>query len=1059
MKKITAFLCLFASITSLTLFADEIIAHWDFSKGSLNTVDGKIQATARGTCKIAEDASGRFLLVESYDKEKPSGIITQQVYPVLSPVGAFRIEFKFRLRESTTANIHRNLWDNQYVNYKAESPQYNHGFQLLLIQNKEPQSYTVQTSIGDGKESRFFRSKPITLDNEKIYSLDFTFNGLHTGIFRLDGEIIGESRQKNIQMSPAVLPTVIGDRFGSSYNRLDGDIFEVKLLSVPTPDFSFEAVLQGRRAFHRSEKNAKIIVHLNNASKDELTELKTLVTSQASSFSSTIARIPGSSQESLTIPVETRLNVGKYPCTLHIAYTKNGEVYQRDLEFDILIGPVRHDFMPVLIWGFNNDYNYFRDLGFTHGIHDFHTTYSKFSEKEAIAAQVKLKTQLLDEWLLAGFYSCDYIFSVHDKKLSEQYPRLGSDGKPLSIKNPDASNPELVQKMTEISERTGNAFGQHPAFDCALLNSEVRDNTAPTFSEAAKKDYEKYSGKNIPDKVTSKFGPNYKGIADFPLSRIIPEDDDYLSYYTWFWKNGDGWNPLHSAMHHAIKKGTNKSFFTFFDPAVRVPPLWGSGGDADVISHWTYAYPEPLSVGVNTCELQAMARGRAGQRVMNMTQIICYRSVTAPIGQKVENEPLWVKDYPKAPFITLAPDLMREAVWTQLSRQTEGIMFHGYNSLIFNPKTSVQRDKGYQCTNPETKDVLKEMLVNVVKPLGATLKRLRDPASEVAVLESFASYVYTGRATWGWTGWQFYANIMLNWANLRPSVLYEEEVLRDGFGQLKVLFLPECEVLSAKVFEKLKEFQKQGGILIGDQYLVPGITPDIFVQSYQKTKDPVKDKKQLQELALDIRAQLQGHFSPYTTADNPDLVTWVRKGGKADYLFVINDKRTFGDYYGQYGLVMEKGMPNAGNVSIKRQVAAVYDLVKNQEVAFSCNGKTTDIPVEFSSNGGQLFLLTDTPIAKLKLELPAGAESGKEMKIAITVNGKYGRSVEAIIPIAIELRDSSGNLSDDSHFAAAENGVYTFTTTPPLNAPKGTWTVTVKELASGKTLSKKFIVR
>ena len=61
-------------------------------------------------------------------------------------------------------------------------------------------------------------------------------------------------------------------------------------------------------------------------------------------------------------------------------------------------------------------------------------------------------------------------------------------------------------------------------------------------------------------------------------------------------------------------------WWTFFDPAVRVPSLWGSGGGVDVISQWTSS--QPIKIGQATDELFAMAAGRPGQRVMKMTQVI-----------------------------------------------------------------------------------------------------------------------------------------------------------------------------------------------------------------------------------------------------------------------------------------------------------------------------------------------------------------------------------------------------------------------------------------------------
>ena len=30
------------------------------------------------------------------------------------------------------------------------------------------------------------------------------------------------------------------------------------------------------------------------------------------------------------------------------------------------------------------------------------------------------------------------------------------------------------------------------------------------------------------------------------VERVVPDDHPLLVYYRWFWRDGDGWNPLHS---------------------------------------------------------------------------------------------------------------------------------------------------------------------------------------------------------------------------------------------------------------------------------------------------------------------------------------------------------------------------------------------------------------------------------------------------------------------------------------------------------------------------------
>ena len=66
-------------------------------------------------------------------------------------------------------------------------------------------------------------------------------------------------------------------------------------------------------------------------------------------------------------------------------------------------------------------------------------------------------------------------------------------------------------------------------------------------------------------------------------------------------------------------------------------------------------------------------------------------------------------------------------------------------------------------------------------------------------------------------------------ANLAPVTLYDESILNDGLKNIKVLFMPHCDVLIASVAGEIRKFQARGGIVVADQHLASGITPDIVI--------------------------------------------------------------------------------------------------------------------------------------------------------------------------------------------------------------------------------------
>ena len=55
------------------------------------------------------------------------------------------------------------------------------------------------------------------------------------------------------------------------------------------------------------------------------------------------------------------------------------------------------------------------------------------------------------------------------------------------------------------------------------------------------------------------------------LRASFPTTIRCYAYYRWYWKDGDGWNGLNTAVHRGLQiTGTHPGFWTFHDPAVRV---------------------------------------------------------------------------------------------------------------------------------------------------------------------------------------------------------------------------------------------------------------------------------------------------------------------------------------------------------------------------------------------------------------------------------------------------------------------------------------------------------
>jgi hypothetical protein len=596
------------------------------------------------------------------------------------------------------------------------------------------------------------------------------------------------------------------------------------------------------------------------------------------------------------------------------------------------------------------------------------------------------------------------------------------------------------------------AYGGFPAFDSALLHTEVRDAASPCFHDHDRAALRAATGlADVPGPVAGKEGVTWKSLPGFPASRVVPDDDPLLAYYRWYWKEGDGWPGLNTALAEGLRTMGREDFWTFTDPAVRVASTYGSGGDVDVLSQWTYSYPDPIRIGTATDELLAMAAGaRRPQRVMKMTQVIWYRSQTAPLTEasrrRGESRGPWEDSEPDAAFLTIAPMHLREAFWTKISRPIHGIMYHGFESLVPTGSTGA-----YRHTHPETWRELARLVREVVRPLGPTLVQVPGAPGDVLFLESFASEVFARRGTYGWGGsWAGDAYLVLQWAGLQPEVVFDETVVARGLAGAKILVLADCDVLCEGVVARILEFRKAGGIVVGDERLCPAISPDVLLPSFDRKGKAQSDKAALLERAKQLRADLAGRYTPKAESSDPEVVVRTRQAGASDYVFAVNDRREPGDYVGQYGLVMERGLPSRATVVIARKGGHVHDLVRGREVPARNAGGRIEFDIALDPGDGRVFLVTARPIDAVRLAGPEAARAGASADFEVAVVDPDGAPIDAVVPVRLSVSDPDGRPAEVSGFYGAAGGRLRVRLDLATNDARGVWTVRATELASGR---------
>jgi hypothetical protein len=228
-----------------------------------------------------------------------------------------------------------------------------------------------------------------------------------------------------------------------------------------------------------------------------------------------------------------------------------------------------------------------------------------------------------------------------------------------------------------------------------------------------------------------------------------------------------------------------------------------------------------------------------------------------------------------------------------------------------------------------------------------------------------------------------------------------------------------------------------------------------------------ENKRSMLESADALRKTLSERhgYVPRADSSSGEIVVYSRAWKNTPYVFAVNDRRTFGDYVGQWGLTMEKGLPFSGSVyaSGAKNVEAVYELSRGGEVKFTraADGRI-EVPLSFDTNDGRLLVFLEKRIAKVKLDVtpserkawysigrtPCVARGG-DIAVRMTVLDSAGKPVPARLPVEIRVYDAQGTELDGAGYACAEGGVCTLKVRTNLNDADGDYRIVCKDRASG----------
>lgn len=1053
---------------SLGAFAEPAkpIVDLDFSKGCPPscTPRGTAQFTADGL--MTTNANATFAI---------AGVLLDRAiaYP---QAFTFEVEFVV-LKQRFWRPRQMMLWDEMYSSRDSDGPR--KGVQFLIYRCNAYWRPELYLGFGDRTVCAKGPGSAMLGEGDRV-KLRVTYDGYGNVWWNFGGR---ESMSRLAATGPITSISnkpCVGDRRSGAYLPFEGALSRVTLTPEEAVPLTVRQVSPA--AYIRGETDDTLTVEVAALGGETLEGVHLMMEQRtADGFRATeqtkfIGRLASEKPVRVTLPVEARLKPGRQSFAFTVTYQRKGGQPAGRKTFTIpgLVGPRLPPQMPVVAWGGGNSPAEMRELGFTHnnsGSHIDSTNDSPFQTwfdlDVALAGGVRRYLNLGDLY-------------VPDMPREAQW-RIDCDGKVLKH-SIEVSNPVIRDYARKVSEYAAEKIGLHPGLGGALICSESRGGSRPSYNTEMKI-FEKETGLPAPKKATPD-GSAYRRALKTYADGIVPTDDPDYIYWMWYRSTGDGWPAYISAfadgyatVHGRYEDGSalqkKRPFFSFHDPVVRWSSVWGSPGTADIASNWIYAEPDPMAVAGPIEQLFDRAQAHPGQQVMIMTQLIAYRGTIAPKEVQVENPPDWVKRLPDATYPTIPPDAVVEATWSMIAKPVRGIMYHGWGTIM--PKNTEKR--GYCYTNPETQLALSNVLTTVVRPLGPTLLALGRRTPRVAVVESAtASVLGQGYGN----GWSAPHVALLQRARLDPRVINEAGVLRDGFDGAKVVFLPYCPLLTRALADKLAEFQRKGGILVGDDRTATAVKPDLLMSKIEfepelkddhneaveernrllnlgtspRHKKTVKEYATVQLQAEAIRKALaeKGYVSPVSSSA-PDIVTYSRQWKKVPYVFAINDKRTFGDYCGMYGVMMEKGIANEGVVTVadpKRRTQAVYELSRGGAARFSHRDGKAVVPVRFTTTDGRLYAFLPEEIADVRIETSGKVVRGGTVKVRASVLGKSGEPIPAVLPVEIVVTDeATGRVFDGSGWYAAEDGVAELEM--PLNRDEAVsgLLVTVRDRASG----------
>lgn len=315
-------------------------------------------------------------------------------------------------------------------------------------------------------------------------------------------------------------------------------------------------------------------------------------------------------------------------------------------------------------------------------------------------------------------------------------------------------------------------------------------------------------------------------------------------------------------------------------------------------------------------------------------------------------------------------------------------------------------------------------------------------------------------------GWEIYkcksrVGEILADLGLPFDVLYDAELTPETLSRYRVALLPQAACLTEEHVAACRAAAERGTVFVtGDDACVDFPNGERIKGFRYYSPKSAQTLRPLRDTLTARREALRQALTALSEGDGTTVRTFEKTLDGVRYVMVVNDNRrpnaaadgllttiATNDWYRPYGapqriVTTVRGVPKG---------AAVYEFNKGaRDFKDGRDGKDVTITRDFDAAEGVVYCVCPEPLKKPELSVSSLASSVLNLGVTIATasgNPAPGRSV-----VALTVKDPDGRVTDESGRYVVESGrrevAVRFADADPKD---GTWTVTARDLVTGKT--------